>query len=59
MFACKSAPAKLPILRICNAYVVVGVATLIIERMAKNAIRSGSIIARDPKKQVRGASFNI
>ena len=59
MLACKSAPAKLPVLRICNAYVVVGIATLIIEWMAKTVIRDGSIIAKDPKKQVRGASFNI
>ena len=46
-------------MRIGNAYVVVGAATLIIEWMAEIVVRNGSIIARDPEEQVGGASFDI
>ena len=46
-------------MRICNANVIVGAATLIVEWMAEIVVRNGSIIARDPEEQVRGASFNI
>ena len=53
------APGKLPVMRIGNAYVVVGTATLITEWMAKIVVRNGSIVARNSEEQVGRACFNI
>ena len=42
------APGKLPVMYICDAYVVAWVATLIAEWVAEVIIRDGSIVARNP-----------
>ena len=58
MPACEWAPGKLPVVCICDAYVVAWVATLITEWVTEIVIRDGSIVARNPKEQVGRASFN-
>ena len=53
------APGKLPVMCICDAYVVAWVATLITEWVAEVIVRDGSIVARNPKEQIGRACLNI